>query len=65
MIQPEDNSDKNNNTILDKNELSSIDKQSYFKISYDEQVIPTCNNNFNLLIIINFFFQNSTEKSKT
>lgn len=42
MIQPDDQSDRNNNTILDKNEISSIEKQSYFKISYDEQVIPTC-----------------------
>ena len=42
MIQPEDQSDKNNITILDKNELSSLDKQSYFKLSYDEQVIPAC-----------------------
>lgn len=41
MIQPDDQSDRNNNTILDKNEISSIEKQSYFKLSYDDQLIPT------------------------
>ena len=60
MIQPEDMSEKNNITILDKNELSSLDKQSYFKISYDEQVIPACI----FLQIVSLNFLTSLKKCK-